>query len=477
MQRKSSFNLHTQLAAFIRRKPVTAAPETPLREVVEMMADERVGSVVVVEAESQRPIGIFTLRDLLRRVAARGLDLDAMVASAMTDCGLVVLHWRSTAYQAEIMLARHGVHHIIVVDATGRLAGVVSQSDILDVQRGGIKAIAGAIRSARDLDALRAAAEEVRRVAGQMLSDGAAAEALTQDISALNDQLALRILELTRLEFALPQIRWCWIAFGSEGRFEQTLATDQDNGIIFAATEDTDAIRSALLPFAREVNARLARCGFPLCKGEIMAGNPALCLSLAEWQGRFNGWLRCANPEALLGATIYFDFRAIYGDEELAVALRDWLCKAVPGESAFLRLMADTALRAPPPLGLIRDFAFDADTAFPHTLDLKAFGSRPFVDAARTLALAHGITATSTAERLRELQRCGTLGNEDVEAMIDGFYFIQSLRLRRQSSAALTGGENRVDPDTLNELDRNVLKIAFRQAKKLQQKLQVEYRI
>ncbi|MCK9285327.1 MAG: DUF294 nucleotidyltransferase-like domain-containing protein [Rhodocyclaceae bacterium] len=477
MTRPPPLNLHTPLAAFVRRTPVTAAPETPLREVVEMMAGERVGSVVVVESESQRPIGIFTLRDLLRLVAAGGLDLDTMVAGAMTDSGLIMLHWRSTAYQAEIMLARHGVHHVIVVDATGRLAGIVSQSDILDLQRGGIKAIAGAIRSARDMEALCAAAEDIRRIARQMLNDGSAAEALTQSISTLNDQLALRILELTRLDFALPKVRWCWVALGSEGRFEQTLSTDQDNGILFDAAADADIVRAALLPFAREVNARLAHCGFPLCKGEIMAGNPALCLSLSEWKERFNGWLRCTNPDALLNATIYFDFRPIYGDENLAEALRAWLCDAIPEESAFLRLMAENAVRAQPPLGLIREFAFDDNAVFPHTLDLKAFGARPFVDAARTLALAHGVAATSTAERLRELQRQGTLGNEDVEAIIDGFYFIQALRLRQQHGETIAGGENRIDPDTLNELDRNVLKIAFRQARKLQQKLQLEYRV
>ncbi len=478
MKRTRPLNLHTQLAAFVRRKPVTAAPETPLREVIEMMAQERVGSVVIVEGESGRPIGIFTLRDLLRRVAAHGLDLDTMMASVMTDSGLIMLNWRSTAYQAEIMLARHGVHHIIVVDATGRLAGVVSQSDILDLQRGGVKAIGGAIRSARDMNALCAAAEDIRRVARQMLNDGSAAESLTQTISTLNDQLTVRILELTRLDFPLPDVEWCWLSFGSEGRFEQTLSTDQDNGILFSASPDlADAVRAALLPFAAEVNARLARCGFPLCKGGIMAGNPELCLSLEEWKTRFNAWLRCASPEALLNATIYFDFRPIFGDEELAEDLRTWLLGAVRAEAAFQRFMADIAIRAKPPLGLIRDFVFDASPQFPHTLDLKAFGARPFIDAARTLALAHGVGATSTAERLRELQRRGNLGHEDVEAMIDGFYFIQSLRLRHQDADDTAGGENRIDPDRLNDLDRSVLKIAFQQARKLQQKLKLEYNL
>ncbi|HEY6898035.1 MAG TPA: DUF294 nucleotidyltransferase-like domain-containing protein [Rhodocyclaceae bacterium] len=471
-------NLHSQLAAFVRRKPVTAMPETPLQEVVEMMAENNVGSVVILEPESSRPIGIFTLRDLLREVATKGFDPHAMVASMIADTNLPMLHWRQSAYQAEMLMARQGAHHVIVVDASGRLKGVVSQGDILDLQRGGIKAISGAIRNARDMETLLAAAADVRRFARQMVTEGHGAEQLTETISSLNDHLAVRVLELTRFEHQLPKVEWCWVAFGSEGRYEQTLSTDQDNGIIFEAKkEDAEAIRLAFLPFAQEVNRRLDACGFTLCKGNIMAGNPELCLSLQEWKHRFSDWMRCSNPDALLNATIYFDFRAIYGADEVADELRRWLLTTIPNESTFQRLMADNAVRAKPPVGVIRDFVFDDNKEFPHTLDLKGFGSRPFVDAARILALASDVAETSTTERLRALQRNGKLGREDVSAMIDGFHFIQELRLRHQRNGAGEGAENRIDPDNLNELDRNVLKIAFKQAKKLQDKLTLDYKL
>lgn len=121
--------LHSQLAAMIRRKPVTATPETTLRDAVLNMAENRVGSIIVVEPESGRPIGIFTLRDLLHRVAAKHCDLDQMVMQVMSDSGLLMLNWRSTVYQAALMMARHGIHHVIVVDAAGKLVGVVSQED------------------------------------------------------------------------------------------------------------------------------------------------------------------------------------------------------------------------------------------------------------------------------------------------------------------------------------------------------------
>ncbi|MDO9243111.1 MAG: DUF294 nucleotidyltransferase-like domain-containing protein [Rhodocyclaceae bacterium] len=470
--------LHSPLAAMIRRKPITVTPESSLREAVVLMSEHRIGSIIVVEPESHRPLGIFTLRDLLHRVAAKQYDLDQMIMSVMSGSGLLALNWRATVYQAALMMARHGVHHIIIVDATDKLVGLVSQEDIYELQSGGGKAISGAIRGARDLEGLVSAAEDIRRLAERTLAEGGAAEALTQLISSLNDHLVVRLIELTRQEFDLPKVPWAWLAFGSEGRFEQTLSTDQDNGLVFAApASEAVAVRQALLPFAAEVNRRLDACGFPLCKGNVMASNPELCLSLDEWHQRYASWLRSTTPQALLNATIYFDFRPLYGDEALAGELAEWLRKNIPGATLFLRFMAENALRSQPPLGLIRDFTFDDNKEFPHTIDLKASGTRLFVDTARILALANGIGETGTPQRLRAAAEKGKIGRDDVAAIIDGFFFLQKLRLRQQQEGSPLGLVNRIDPEKLNELDRFVLKEAFKQAKKLQNRIRLDYRL
>ncbi len=470
--------LHSQLAALIKRKPITATPETSLREAVLAMSEHRVGSIIVVEPESNRPLGIFTLRDLLHKVAAQSCDLDQMIASAMSGTNLLMLNWRATAYQAALAMARHGVHHVIVVDAAGKLAGVVSQEDLYELQGGGGKAISGAIRGARDLDGLIAAAEEIRKLARRTLAEGGAAEPLTQMISTLNDHLTVRLIELTQAEFDLPRAPWCWLAFGSEGRYEQTLSTDQDNGLAFACPAgEEDEVRKAFLPFAAEVNKRLDACGFPLCKGNVMASNPKLCLSVSEWQGRFSRWLRSATPQALLDATIYFDFRPLYGDETLAEALSEWLRTNVPGAPLFLRFMAENALRVRPPLGMISDFSFDRNAEFPNTIDLKGSGARLFVDAARILALANGIGDTATSQRLRAAAEMGKIGGDDIDAIIHGFFFLQQLRLRVQQEGTPMGLANRVDPERLDELDRFMLKLSLKQAKKLQNHIQMDYQL
>jgi CBS domain-containing protein len=477
-----SLGLQRPLATVIRRSPLTVAPDTPLRQALVVMNEQRIGSIVVADPASGRPLGIFTLRDLLVRVSLGCRDLGQPIREVMTGGELVTLKAQATAYQAGLLMARRGVHRILVVDDDGRLLGLVSQGDLFALDRAGVAEISGEIRAARDLPGLQAAAAETRQLAGSLLDQGVGAEAMTHLISTLNDLLTMRIIELAAADFDLPPVDWCWLAFGSEGRFEQTLSTDQDNGIIFAANganaAEVESLRQRFLPFARRVNEMLDACGFPLCRGNVMASNPALCLSLDEWEEKFLTWLQAASPQALLNATIYFDFRPIFGDESLAAQLHEWLLAHTSGASLFLRFMAENALRVRPPLGLVRDFVFDDSERHPHTIELKASGARPFVDAARIFALAAGVAETGTAQRLRAVAEQMRLGREDVAAIIDGFYFVQRMRLKNQRQ---TGddveGANRLDPDVLNELERHILKEAFKQARKLQSRLQLDYRL
>jgi len=255
------------------------------------------------------------------------------------------------------------------------------------------------IRLAASIELLARLAAEIRRLTALLVEQGVAAEQLTLFVSVLNDRLSQRVIEIVRKRHQWERIGWCWLAFGSEGRLEQTFSSDQDNGLLFEAHEggSAAATRSTLLAFAREVNQALDVCGFPLCKGNVMASNPELCLSLDEWKAKMGGWLGNPEPKALLDATICFDFRPLSGDASLAQALREWLSPHARARPAFLRLMATNALQARPPLGVLGDFITEEAGA----VNLKLYGVRPFVDAARVYALAFGLAQTGTAERLR----------------------------------------------------------------------------
>jgi CBS domain-containing protein len=472
-------SMYSPVVGAIKRAPLTCAPETPLREVLAQLDAHKVGSMVVVDPATRAPLGIFTLRDLLKRVALAGRELDRPVAEVMTRT-LVTVGPKASSYQAALTMAGNAVRHLLVVDA-GRLVGVVSQNDLFSLQRLGVREISAQIAEAGDVEGLKRAAGQIRALAEQMLRRGTGAEALTQLISTLNDLLTMRVIELRRAAFALPDVPMCWIALGSEGRFEQTLSTDQDNGMVFAPPEPaaTEAVREALLPFARAVNQDLDACGFPLCTGDIMAGNASWCLSVDEWRARFTEWIVSPTPEALLNATIFFDFRPLWGDHVLAEDLREWLARAAPTNTMFLVHMAGLALTCRPPIGTLRDFVLDnSDKAFPRTINLKMFGSRPFVDAARVYSLVYGVRHTNTVERLRLAAPSIGLQEDAVEAMVQGFHFVQMLRLRRQIDPATPpGGANRVNPYRLNDMDRRMLKEAFRQARRLQTRLQLRYNL
>ncbi|MEW6677001.1 MAG: DUF294 nucleotidyltransferase-like domain-containing protein [Pseudomonadota bacterium] len=467
-------SMSSPLSALIHRQPITCAPETPLREALETMHQNGIGSMVAVDTDG-RPAGIFTLHDVLSRVVLPGLDLSRPMADVMT-LSPYTMPPQAFAYEAALAMAKHGFRHILVTE-NGRLKGLVSEKDLFSLQRVGLRQISGNIRNAESLATLISAAGDIRQLAHNMLAQGVSAEQLTQIISTLNDLLTTRVLELELGARPMEGIEFCWIALGSEGRLEQTLNTDQDNGIIFTLPEgqSAEALRERLLPFARRVNEALAACGFPLCSGDVMASNPKWCLSLEEWRTTFADWIDHGAPQDLLHATIFFDFRALYGAEHLAVELRDWLAQAAKQNTRFLHQMGVNALRNRPPLGLVRDFV----TGDGHTLDLKLNGITPFVDAARIFSLADGGLKTNTVGRLRDLAESGFMRQQDADAFIEAFLFIQLLRLRlhhqqREKGESLT---NKVDPDTLNHLDQRILKEAFRQARKLQTKLSLDYQI
>lgn len=466
-------SMDSPLEGIVRRTPVTCAPHTPVRTVLAMMHDAGIGSMVATEDGA--PVGIFTLHDVLNRVVLAGADLDLPIIGIMST-NLISLPPSAPAHEAALLMAKHGSRHILVTD-NGQLVGVVSEKDLFTLQRIGLRQVSTAIRNATSLDTLKQAAGDIRQLAHNMLAQGVAAEQLTLFISTLNDLLTERIIELECNaacigDSTLKQAGLCWLALGSEGRLEQTLNTDQDNGIVFTVPDGmtAEAVRALLVPLAGRINAALNACGFPLCKGNVMAGNPEWCLSLDEWKDKFADWIFRGDMPVLLNASIFFDFRPIFGERELAHELRDWLNAKIKDNRLFLRNMTQNALSNRPPLGLVRDFVMGEG----HTLDLKFNGITPFVDAARIFGLAAGVNETATIRRLRAAGEIWHMEAGEVEGWVEAFLYIQLLRLRLQHGQAERSEpmSNKVDPDTLNNLDRRILKEAYRQGRDIQSVLE-----
>jgi CBS domain-containing protein len=471
-------SLAAPLSSLIRRPPVTCRPHTPIRDALQEMNAEHVGSIVVTDAKL-KPLGVFTLHDLLARVVTSSMSLEAPIEQVMTREPLS-LPPGAPAHEAALLMASKGFGHICVV-RDGRLAGVVSERDLFSLQRVGLVQLSRSITSAPDTATLARLGQDIQRFVDQMLVQGASVAQLAQILTLLNDHITQRVIDLCLAQAGAPSVPFTWLSFGSEGRQEQTLKSDQDNGILFVlpAGKEPAAVREELLPLARRINQALAECGFPLCPGNIMAGNPECCLSLEEWEARFRQWIEHGTPDHLLKASIFFDFRAIHGDRAPVDELHGWIAERLPANSAFLRQMAENALRNHPPLGLVRDFVVASGGEHPHTIDLKVNGATPFVDGARLIALAHGIPETNTIARFRAAAERGVLREEEADAWCDAYAYIQLLRMRGHRSQASQGValDNHIDPDRLNELDRRILKEAFRQGRKLQVRMALDYQL
>ncbi|PPV41428.1 putative nucleotidyltransferase substrate binding domain-containing protein [Ectopseudomonas oleovorans] len=473
----AQYSLDTRLGELAMRQPIGCAPATPLREAVRLMHEQHVGSIVIVDP-AERPLGIFTLRDL-RRVVADGVDLAQPIDNLMTP-NPFHLAPDASAFDAAIAMTERHIAHVCLVDHE-KLCGVISERDLFSLQRVDLVHLARTIRHAGKVETLAGLRSDIRLLVDRMLAHGASSTQITHIVTLLNDHTVCRVIELTLEDMGDPGIPFTWLCFGSEGRREQTLHTDQDNGILFEAesASESAAIRERLLPIAREINQRLAQCGFTLCKGNIMAGNPELCLSREEWSRRFAGFVLEATPENLLGSTIYFDLRAIWGPDEGCEQLREELLGRIANNSLFQRMMAENALRHRPPVGRFRDFVVARSGADKDTLDLKVQGLTPFVDGARLLALANGISAVGTLERLRALITKGVIEALDGAAYEEAYHFIQQTRMQQHQLQARDElpYSNRVDPDHLNHLDRRILRESFRQAQRLQSSLAMRYQL
>ena len=288
---------------------------------------------------------------------------------------------------------------------------------------------------------------------------------LARLLTTLCDRCTQHLLTLAMADGAgrsLPAQPWCWLALGAQGRNEMVPSSDQDNALVFLANDAAEArtLSPLFQSFATQINEGLAACGFSLCQGGVMASQADCCLSLNDWQDRFNQWVHTPEPEALLKAVIFFDFRPVHGDPSLADALRRHLFSLTRDNSGFLRMLARNALDVTPPLAPLGGLSNDH-------VDLKIYGTRLFVDAARILALDQGIPAMASSDRL-----AACLPEQDARAAIAAYHLIQGQRLQHQHT---TEPDNVLDTRRLSRYEYRQLREAMEQARTLQSLIDIRY--
>jgi CBS domain-containing protein len=465
--------LETTLGRLPCRSPVGVPPDMPLSQALAAMQARQVESILVLDPEGAA-LGILTLGDVLERVTLPQLSLSCPVRQVMSS-PVLALRTADTLREAAVLFVRHGVEQVPLTE-NGRVVGLLSLKDMQSLQRHSFGRVGGAIAAAGSVEELAEAAHGMRAFARDLLGHDVGARQVSELLSHLNDRLTDRMLQLVAAEQRLDLGRACWLAFGSQGRGEQTIVTDQDNGLVFES-EHPARDRERWLELGRRVNEGLSACGFPRCRGHVMAGNPACCLTIAEWCDRFSGWIEHGAPEDLLKACIYFDVRPVAGRTLLAQPLRELVTRQPAGVPRFLKQMADNALRNPVALSWLGTIETRKVGGRP-MFDLKHHGTMLFVDAARLYALALGIDHTGTRRRLEAIAAALKVPAHEGEAWVRGFEYLQLLRLQTQASGGLddaSENSNVIGLASLNDIDRRMLNETLRVARRLQQRMQLDY--
>ena len=465
--------LKTRVRDLLARDVVSVAASTTVREAAGVMAREGVSSLLVMDGE--RLTGILTDRDLRTRVVAAGVDPSVPVTEVMT-ADPVTASVEALAFEALLEMTSRRIHHLPLVDAAGRAAGIVTTTDLLRLEEANPVYLAGDVAKQPDVEGVARVASRLPRVVQALVDQDASADDIGRVVTAVGDAVERRVIALVEAELGPAPVPYCWVALGSRARLEQALAADQDTALLL-----DDAVAEEDLPWfealAERVTDGLVRCGYPRCRGEVMATNPRWRKPLAAWRREFSSWLTEPTPEAVLHSSIFFDMRPVHGDETLHTRLREHVLRGTPGATTFLAHLAKQAGAHEPPLGFFRGFVLEKAGEHRDTLDIKRGGILAVVELARVHALSVGSPAVNTRARIEAARVAGSISEELAGDLRDAFEFIGYVRLRHQSEQVRAGlpTDNFVSPDALSSFEKRHLREAFSIVRFAQQALGRRY--
>ncbi|HMK44616.1 MAG TPA: DUF294 nucleotidyltransferase-like domain-containing protein [Dissulfurispiraceae bacterium] len=448
----------------IAAKNVITAPDTiSIREAATIMCQNKISALVLGDPNGL-PTGIVTDRDLRGKVVARGRDVNDPVRTVMS-APLIRSDARDLCFEAILKMIRYNIHHLLVIK-DGAMVGILTNHDLMLLQGNSPLSIARDIGEQQSVEGLAGVARQVNGIVGMLLKEGARAGSIARVITEINDRLVRRVLEIAERKFGQPPVRYCWLAFGSEGRKEQTFRTDQDNAIIYAdpaSSHQTEKAERYFATFASFVRDSLVQCGFPVCPADYMASNPKWCRPLKQWKKYFTNWITTPTADAVLNSVTFFDFRPVHGERSLADDLREHLGAQLKDRKVFLGYIANMAIKNRPPLGFLNTFVVEKGGEHKDMLNLKVKGLAPIVDAVRLFALEKQVRETSTLDRIRVLKGQHSIVDEFGDELAQSFEFIMLLRIHHQFEQITKGNtpDNFINPNELSNLEKKTAKEAF----------------
>ena len=435
----------------VRSAPVFCAPDTTIRDAAKLMIDEGRSAILV---NARGGLGIVTDVDMRDKVVVGGVSRDAPVSTIMTTpvhtIGAEVL-----APEASIAMMVAGVNHLPVLDETGTVVGVLSASNLMTLEARSPVALRRAIQSARTENDLDDAAADMPKLFLDLLDARLDAPSLTRVLTVLCDTMTSRLLELAFARHGEPPAPYAWLAFGSAARSELTLASDQDNGLAYADTDDP-AVDEFFRLVAEDVNAGLERCGFAADPHGVLARTPQWRMSLSKWKAVFDDCLQGRDLDRMARASVAFDYRQVAGELRVDLALTD-IMREAPVHPRFLKGLELLGAKFRPPLGFRQRLE--------GFLDIKKDGLIPIQNLARYHAFARRITAPTTLERLEAVREACGDDTTCEQSLRDAFISMSQLQLRHHARLLRAGRapHNVIDVETLRPLTRVTLQEALRE--------------
>jgi CBS domain-containing protein len=461
----------------LARGPVAITANASIREAALVMRNAGVSSLLVTAEPDARGalLGFLTDRDLRNRVVADGLDIDSMALSVASH-HVHTITASAPVFEAMLMMTRLGIHHLPVVEG-GHVIGVLSGTRLQELHTSSPLALAARIHRQGDVAGLAALAGEVGGLQRELAAAEASAYNSGRILTSITDALTVRLIELAQERLGPPPVDYAWVAAGSQARTEQTAKSDQDNCLVLDDDYDEAEHGAYFRALSHYVCDGLDVCGYVHCPGEMMAMTDQWRQPRHTWLRYFRKWVHQPDPQALMLTCVFFDQRVVHGNAELLRGLRQQVLQDTAGNAIFLAHMASNALSRTPPLGLFGQLNSRRDPEHPGTLNMKHHGLVPIVDLARVYALAGGIAAVNTQDRLHAVGNHGEVSQGSARDLSDALEFMAFLRLRHQARQMAAGqqADNFMRPDSLSNFERTQLKEAFNVVQTLQEVLTQRY--
>jgi CBS domain-containing protein len=455
--------------AFLRPAHVVDG-STDIVAVAALMQAQRTSSVLVRDGAR---LGLFSNTGLQRAILD-GRPLALLAVRELANFELVSIAPDAPLFDALALMIQHQVHRLVVIDGE-RIVGLLEQLDLLSFLSNHSYLITVQIVQARDLDALRAQAEKITRFVALLYRGGTRVGQIGKLVQALNAKLFERAWQLV----APPELvaDSCLFVMGSEGRGEQLLKTDQDNGLILrdgAATSEDEVAEAC-----RRFSAALRDFGYPDCPGAIMVSNPLWRRSARDFATTVRNWLLRPDPQGLMSLAIFIDAHAVAGDASLLASVRAEVNQLIAADDALLGRFAAAIDSFPDEAGGWWNRLLLIGEQDKLTLDLKKAGIFPIVHGVRSLALREHVEAAGTATRLDALVALGRLPAGFATDLADSLHFLMGLKLKaglaELDTASAVSGAVRID--RLSSLERDLMKDALAVVKRFKAMVRLQFHL